>query len=116
MYEPKTKPLLPPEAFFRRLIRHGGVAAALILVSLLIGVVGYHVLADLNWIDALLNAAMILGGEGPVDRLTTDAAKIFASLYSLYSGLILLVSVGILAAPVLHRLLHRFHLQGGKNE
>ena len=71
---------------------------------------GYHFLESLSWIDALLNASMILGGMGPVTPLQTNAGKIFASFYSIYSGVILLASVGVLAAPIFHRFLHRFHL------
>ena len=75
------------------------------------GVVGYHYFEDLPWIDSLLNASMILGGMGPVNALQTNAGKIFASFYALYSGIILLASVGILITPVFHRFLHRFHLE-----
>jgi hypothetical protein len=79
-------------------------------ISLVIGMLGYHYLEDLSWVDALLNASMLLGGMGPVDQLHTTAGKIFASLYALFSGMILLVAVGVLIAPVFHRFLHRFHL------
>jgi hypothetical protein len=76
-----------------------------------VGILGYHVLEGLAWIDALLNAAMILGGMGPVDEVHTAAGKIFAAFYALYSGLIVLVVAGVLFAPLLHRFLHRFHLE-----
>jgi hypothetical protein len=111
MYEHRAAPLLPRTAFLRRLARHGGIALALVSVSLAIGIVGYHVLEGLPWIDALLNAAMILGGMGPVDQVHTAAGKIFAAFYALYSGLIVLVIAGVLFAPLLHRFLHRFHLE-----
>lgn len=75
---------------------------------------GYHFLESLSWIDALLNASMILGGMGPVTPLQTNAGKIFASFYAIYSGVILLASVGVLAAPIFHRFLHRFHLADEK--
>ena len=117
MYEHRTKPLISTGAFLRRLATHFGIALLIILVSLVIGVICYHKLADLPWIDAILNAAMILGGMGPVDRLTSNGAKLFAAAYALYSGLVLLISVGMLFAPVVHRILHRFHLEselGGK--
>jgi hypothetical protein len=110
MYEHKSKPLISRPEFLHRLVVHSGFAGGLILFSLLIGVVCYHALADLPWIDALLNASMILGGEGPVDRLESTSAKVFASFYALYAGLVLLVSVGILFAPILHRILHKLHL------
>ena len=83
---------------------------ALLAFSLGIGMAGYHFLEGLSWIDSLLNAAMILGGMGPVAPLQTAAGKVFASFYALYSGVVLLASVGILAGPIFHRFLHRFHL------
>lgn len=79
-------------------------------VSLALGVAGYHYLEGLPWLDALLNASMILGGEGPVDRLHTVAGKVFASGYAIFSGVIFLVAVSFLIAPMAHRLLHRLHL------
>jgi hypothetical protein len=97
--------------FTRRMVRYGLATAGIILFSLGIGILGYHYLESLSWIDALLNASMILGGMGPVNPLQTNAGKIFASLYALYSGVILLASVGILITPVFHRFLHRFHLE-----
>jgi hypothetical protein len=84
--------------------------AVLILVSLMGGALGYHALAGLPWIDAYLNAAMILGGMGPVTNLATDAGKIFATVYALYCGLVLLLAAGIIMAPAVHRVLHRFHM------
>ena len=82
----------------------------LLLFSLLIGMLGYHYLESLSWIDSLLNASMILGGMGPVNPLQTNAGKIFASFYAIYSGVVLLASVGVLVAPIFHRFLHHFHL------
>jgi hypothetical protein len=111
MYEHRRQPLISRSAFHWRLAGHGLISLAVIGVSLLMGILGYHLLGHLNWIDSLLNAAMILGGEGPVDRMETSFAKLFASLYALYSGLILLVAVGIILAPALHRLLHSFHIE-----
>ena len=84
--------------------------AAIILGSLSIGVLGYHLLEGLPWLDALLNASMILGGMGPVDALRTDGGKLFASIYALYSGLVVLVAAGILLAPIAHRVMHRMHM------
>jgi hypothetical protein len=111
MYESKQKPLLSPRAFFARIARHILAAAVLIAVSLLVGSAGYHFLAHLNWVDSFLNASMILGGMGPVDPIRTTPAKLFASFYALYAGLVLLISVGIIIAPVFHRLLHHFHVE-----
>jgi len=82
----------------------------ILAVSLGIGVIGYRMLAGLGWVDSLLNASMILGGMGPVNSLTSNSAKIFASLYALFSGMIFLVAAGVLIAPVAHRLLHHFHM------
>jgi hypothetical protein len=111
MYEHQTERLLSRVAFLRRLSRHAAVAFALVAGSLSIGVLGYHFFEHLPWIDALLNASMILGGMGPVDPVKTTAGKLFASLYALYSGLVVLVTAGIVFAPIFHRFLHRFHLQ-----
>ena len=113
MYEHRNQPLLPRSAFFRRLASHAGVAIGVVLGSLVIGILGYHFLEGLAWIDSLVNAAMILGGMGPVDTLHTTAGKVFAAFYALYSGMVFLVAVGIIFAPVFHRILHRFHLEAG---
>ena len=110
VYEHYKQPILPFTAFLKRLLRHFGVAVLILAVSLGIGVTGYHMLGKLGWVDSLLNASMILGGMGPVNPLNSNAAKIFASLYALFSGMIFLVAAGVLIAPVAHRLLHRFHL------
>src|SRR5258708_1411602 len=96
--------------FARRAVLHFTVAAGTAAASLFIGVPGYHVLARLSWIDSLLNASMILGGMGPVDPLPNDAAKIFASAYALFSGLVFIGILGLLLAPFVHRLMHRFHI------
>jgi hypothetical protein len=87
-----------------------GTAVALILISLSVGVVCYHFLAGLNFIDSLLEASMILGGMGPVNELHSDGAKIFASIYALYSGLLVLALMGIVLSPVVHRIMHKFHV------
>ncbi len=109
-FEKLNQPLLTQEEFIARILRHTGVGVLLIFVSLLLGIVGYHNLESLSWVDSLLNASMILGGMGPVSVLQTDAGKVFASFYALYSGAIFLIVIGIVFAPVLHRFLHRFHL------
>jgi hypothetical protein len=111
VFEHHTQPLATQAEFAQRMLRYGLVTAGIILFSLVMGVVGYHYLESLSWIDSLLNASMILGGMGPVNALQTNAGKIFASFYALYSGIILLASVGVLAAPVFHRFMHRFHLE-----
>lgn len=110
MYEHHRQPLASNKVFARRLALNGLVGFLLLGFSLVIGMLGYHFLENLSWIDSLLNASMILGGMGPVNPLRTNAGKIFASFYAIYSGVILLASVGVLAAPIFHRFLHRFHL------
>ncbi len=115
-FEHHTQPLATQAEFMRRMLRYSLVTAGIILFSLGIGILGYHYFESLSWIDSLLNASMILGGMGPVDALKTTSGKIFASFYALYSGIVLLASVGVLFAPLFHRLLHRFHLEIEKEE
>src|SRR5512147_1479114 len=114
MYEHHKQPLASKKVFAQRLTRNGLIGLTLLAFSLGVGMLGYHFLEDLSWIDALLNASMILGGMGPVTPLQTNAGKIFASFYAIYSGVILLASVSILIAPIFHRFLHRFHLADEK--
>ena len=114
MYEHHEQPLASRRKFLPRLALNALIGAAILFVSLGIGMAGYHYLEGLSWIDSLLNASMILGGMGPVNPLQTDAGKIFASFYALYSGVVLLASVGVLAAPIFHRFLHHFHLADEK--
>ncbi len=109
MYEHHHSPLASRPVFLRRLARHFGVAAALVLVSLGAGMVGYRGFEHLGWADSFLNAAMLLGGEGPVESPATRAGKLFAGLYALYSGMVFVVAAGIVMAPVIHRIMHRFH-------
>jgi hypothetical protein len=110
-YERRHHPLAPMHVYRRRQVRSLGVAGAVLGGSLLIGVAGYHWLGGLAWLDALVNASMILGGMGPVDPITRPACKWFASAYALYSGVALLTSVGLIFAPGVHRLLHWFHIE-----
>ncbi|MCX7390664.1 MAG: hypothetical protein WCR23_06390 [Planctomycetota bacterium] len=111
MYEHRTKPLLTNRVFVQRVAWH--VAGALLALSIALagGVCGYHYLGRLPWIDALLNASMILGGMGPVDPMRTPSGKIFASAYALFSGLFFIGFATILIAPFVHRIFHRFHLE-----
>lgn len=90
--------------------RHACGTVVLVMTTLFIGMAGYHWLEDLTWVDAYVNAAMILGGMGPVDQLHTAAGKLFAGSYALFAGLVFLLAVGVMAAPLLHRAMHRFHL------
>ena len=111
MFERRHQPLVDFTTFAQRVLRYTALAACIILFSLAIGILGYHFFEGLPWIDALLNASMILGGMGPVAPLHTVAGKLFASFYSLFSGMVFLVAVGVLIAPVFHRFLHHFHLE-----
>jgi hypothetical protein len=105
------QPLLPIHHFWRRMAAYAAVALGLVAISLGIGMVGYHSIGGLPWVDSLLNAAMILTGMGPVDPMRNTAAKLFASGYAIFSGVAFLTIVGILLAPVVHRFLHHFHLE-----
>lgn len=107
MYEHAGQPVIPRAVFIRRVLRHGGLAALTLAVSLLIGIAGYAGLEGLPLLDAFLNAAMILGGMGPVSELSAPAAKLFAGLYALYSGLVLIAAAGIVVSPIVHRLIHQ---------
>jgi hypothetical protein len=111
-YEHLGEPLLPRRKFLYRIWQHFLVALAVVVLSMVLGMVGYHWLAKFSWIDSFLNAAMLLGGMGPVGDIPTDSGKLFAGFYALYSGLVLIVSAGVLLTPVLHRLMHHLHLEG----
>lgn len=111
MFESKSDPLLPLPAFYLRLTRSAFLTAAVVAFSLALGTAGYHYFGRLPWIDALLNAAMILTGMGPVDPMTTAGAKLFATFYSLYSGVAFLTTIAVLIAPLAHRAMHTFHVE-----
>ena len=115
MFEHHTIPLLPRREYFQRLARHAALGLTVIVVALGIGMAGYHAFENLPWVDAFVNAAMILSGMGPVATLQTEGGKIFAGCYALFSGLALIAILGIIFGPVIHRALHKFHLedQGG---
>jgi len=111
MLERRHAPLAPRSVFLRRVAAAVAIAAAAVLVSLAVGMWGYEHFEHLAWRDAFLNAAMLLGGMGPVETPVTNGGKLFAGLFALYAGLLLLVSVGLMLTPVVHRLMHRFHLE-----
>ena len=111
MFEHKHQPLLPRKQFHKRLAHHFCIASGAIVGALGLGVCGYHHFTELSWLDALLNASMILSGMGPVNELHTTAGKLFASFYALFSGVAFISTVGVLFAPVVHRFLHKFHLE-----
>ena len=108
-YESHDQPPLSRRAFYRRMLRHGGVVGILVAGSVVLGTAGYHWLGEARWIDAFLNACMLLGGMGPVGEIPNAAGKIFAALFALYAGLVFLVSATIIITPVVHRLIHRMH-------
>jgi len=110
MFESRRQKLIPRARFIRRLVKSLAVAFLILSMALVIGVVGYHYLAGLPWIDALLNASMILTGMGPVDPLRGNGAKLFATAYALFSGLVFITTMTIALAPVFHRVLHKFHV------
>lgn len=109
MYENRKQAPIAHRPFLRRLAGHLALAAALVLMSLAAGMIGYRVLENLSWLDAFLNSAMLLGGMGPVDLPVTPAGKLFAGCYALYGGLVFIVTAALMVSPILHRLLHRFH-------
>jgi hypothetical protein len=109
-YEHRKHPLLERPAFVRRVFGHSVPALIVMALGWGIGVLGYHWIGGLGWVDSLLNASMIPGGMGPVDPLPSDAAKIFASLDALFSGLAFIGVASVMIAPFIHRLMHRVHL------
>jgi hypothetical protein len=110
MFERKHEKLAPMSTFIRRMALSVVMAGALITVALTIGILAYHWIAGFDWVDSLLEASMILGGMGPINPLHTDGAKVFASGYALFSGLVFIAIMGIVLAPVTHRMLHKFHM------
>ena len=111
MFEQRNQRLLPQREFIRRLGRSVALGAILIFFSLSIGVLGYHFVCGLAWIDAFLDAAMILSGMGPLSPIPSTAGKLFAGCYAIYCGIALLGTTGVILAPVIHRALHKFHLE-----
>ena len=111
LYEHKWAPLLPRRAFACRMLGHALFALVFVVGSLTIGVWGYHHFERMPYIDSLLNASMLLGGMGPVGDLHTVGGKLFASAYALFAGIGFLVVAGVLFAPIIHRFLHKFHLE-----
>ena len=109
MFEPKTQRPLSRESFMRRLLFSAAIALCLLGASLVIGIAGYMGLEHLPLIDAFLNAAMLLGGMGPVDAPKSEAGKLFAGLYALYAGLVFVVTAALVFTPIIHRILHTFH-------
>lgn len=111
MYESRAHPLISRRRFVKRVALHAALAITLLVLSLAIGMAGYMYFERLAWRDAFLNASMLMGGMGPVDAPKTNGGKLFAGLYALYAGLVFLITVGLVFTPVVHRLMHKFHLQ-----
>jgi len=111
MFESKADRLLTREQFLLRMLQSGGFALLILSSSLAMGAAGYHFFGELPWIDSLLNASMILAGMGPVDPMRTSAGKLFATGYALYSGVAFLSMMAVLLAPLIHRAMHRFHME-----
>ncbi len=116
MFEHRHAPLISGKAFARRMVCWVLLTLLLILVSLLVGVAGYHYLEGLPWLDSLENAAMILGGMGPVSPLLQPEAKWFASIYAIYCGIFLVCCGGVLLVPIFHRVLHHFHMESSNEK
>ncbi len=116
MFEHKKQQLLPRSEFYRRIARSAALGAALIVGSLLVGILGYHFIGELTWIDAFLDASMILSGMGPLSQLHTDSAKLFAGCYAIYCGIALIGTTAIIFAPAVHRALHKFHLEDSSSD
>ena len=114
-YEPVTVPIAPLPQFLRRQLRSLGIGVVLIVIALFAGMVGYHKFVGLSWIDSYENAAMILSGMGPLASPTTFAGKMFAGTYALFSGIAVLAIAGVIAAPLVHRFLHRLHADPGES-
>lgn len=109
-YEHHSEDLAPSSIFIKRIFGSLAIALGVIAAGLIVGILGYRYIAGFNWIDSLLEASMILGGMGPVREMPNDASKIFASIYALFSGLVVLALMGIMLAPVMHRVMHKFHV------
>jgi hypothetical protein len=109
MYETRKHPPISRSQFLKRMLNHMVAAFALLVFSIFFGMAGYMIFEHLNWIDAFLNASMLLGGMGPVNAPVTALGKLFAGFYALYAGLVFIVTAALIFTPILHRVLHRFH-------
>lgn len=114
MFETRKQKVLSRRHYLRRQFLSLAIGGAALCFALGVGIAGYHWIAGQAWVDALLNASMILGGMGPVDPLPSDAAKVFASVYALFSGVMFISVMAVILGPAVHRLLHKFHVEGGE--
>ncbi|MFI5150723.1 MAG: hypothetical protein ACHQRM_13385 [Bacteroidia bacterium] len=106
----KKNQLASKAKFRARILKGLLIASVTVFLSLFVGMLGYHYICDLGWVDSLLNASMILTGMGPVNPMPSNAAKIFASAYAMFSGVTFLTSIAVLLGPAVHRAMHRFHI------
>jgi hypothetical protein len=113
-FEHRREQLISPRRFVGRMLKAIGLWLALTVIGLAIGMVGYAKFEDMSLVDAYVNAAMILSGMGPIGELKTTAGKIFAGSYAILSGLVIAIATGFVLAPIFHRVLHRFHVEIGK--
>jgi hypothetical protein len=116
MFEHKSQPLISTRAYAHRLLRSAVAGLMLVAPSLLLGMVGYHWLESLGWTDAFLDSSMLLGGMGPVHQPHSEAGKVFAGCYAIYCGLVVILVAGVMMAPIIHRAMHRFHLEQESDE
>ena len=115
-FERRSDKLAPRSVFIKRQIASLAIGLTILVCALFIGIAGYHWIAGFDWVDSLLEASMILGGMGPINALKTSGAKVFASLYALFSGVIFIALMGIVLSPLAHRMLHKFHLDDKDEE
>ena len=111
MYEHRKQKLAPMSTFYQRVLKNIMIAILILGFCLLIGIAGYHYLGEANWLDSLHNSSMILSGMGPVIEINTVSGKVFSSFYALFSGIVFITNIGVILAPLLHRLYHRMHLE-----
>jgi len=109
-YENKHEPLAPVEVYYGRILHNLSIASGILFFCLLIGVLGYHYWGDIDWIDAIHNASMILSGMGPVAEVKSTGGKLFSSAYAIFSGVVFITNIGFVLAPAIHRLFHRLHV------
>lgn len=110
-FESKKSPVISNRKFYKRVFRNLLVSGLIVAFSLLIGTLGYHFIGELSYVDAFYNSSMILTGMGPVNHIDCTAGKLFASFYALFSGIAFLTTIAVFLAPIIHRFMHRFHLE-----
>jgi len=114
MYEHRKQRLAPIRVFYKRVLFNILLASGILAICLVIGILGYHYTADIEWLDSLHNASMILSGMGPVVEIKTNGGKWFSSAYALFSGVVFITNIGIILAPAMHRIFHRLHLDSSE--